>query len=167
PDPTKLHIHPWLTHGAPFHIDLASSTFAPLPLAGGPYWREGTEDFTESAFHPPLMSLQIVHPRLPFWPVELAPSIAGSNSTPMMNISNVLRGLHQGLHKHMGQVDWNSLTEGDQQAVTGAFKARCRAEAVRIGGSPEQLRNWEIKTISEGVRRVDFLQGRTMFKGLV
>ncbi|KAJ7125527.1 hypothetical protein C8R43DRAFT_1030416 [Mycena crocata] len=176
PPPTQKQIHPWLNGDVPssiFFLDLAPTQFAPQRLAtvsppqGTPL--SGAE-IREPAFHPPITSLRILHPRLPFWPVDLElPAELASTpgaQTPI-SLGDVLVALHRALHERIAHADWETLSAPDQAAVTKAFTQRCRAEAVRSGALPAQLRDREVVERNQGVKRVDFLLGKTVFKGVV
>ncbi|KAJ6595230.1 hypothetical protein DFH09DRAFT_1357915 [Mycena vulgaris] len=168
PQPSS-QIHPSLNGDAPsplFHFDLAPRAFLPLRLvrAHPPQSTPlGAADFREPAFHPPRTTLRILHPRLPFWPVDLAPPAPGV----AIALGDVLVAVHRALHARIAPADWAALGAADAEAVTRAFTHRCRAEAVRSGVPPAQLRDKEVAERNEGVRRVDFLLGKTVFKGLV
>jgi hypothetical protein len=160
---------PWLHGHDPspvFHFDLASVAFAPMFLSRSNPPQSSLVDQTEfhkSAFHPALNALRIVHPAMPFWPVDLnLPPWATS-----ISFGDVLVGLHKRMHERITRSDWELLDEEEARAVTTAFTNRCRAEAVRSGVPPGQLHDREVETRNGGVKRVDFLLGKTVFKGLV
>ncbi|KAJ7607135.1 hypothetical protein DFH06DRAFT_1066802 [Mycena polygramma] len=172
-----LQIHPWLNGDAPspiFHFDLAPLQFAPMRLvnANPPQAAPlGVAEIREPAFHPPQTALRILHPRLPFWPIDLAlPSSSPTSPVPPqipISLGDVLVALHRALHERISHADWETLSEEDRQAVTKAFTKRCRAEAVRSRVPPPHLRDREVAARNDGVKRVDFLLGKTVFKGLV
>ncbi|KAJ6521540.1 hypothetical protein DFH09DRAFT_1424835 [Mycena vulgaris] len=171
---TPLQIHPWLNGDAPssfFHFDLAPRMFAPLRLANANPPQSvvvGAAEINEPAFHPPLTSLRILHPRIPFWPVDLTlPADVAAAGPPPISFGDVLVALHHAMHELISHADWETLTAEDEQAVTRAFAHRCRAEAVRSGVPPAHLRDREVAERTLGVKRVDFLLGKTVFKGLV
>ncbi|KAJ7667284.1 hypothetical protein B0H17DRAFT_871225, partial [Mycena rosella] len=111
---------------------------------------------SEPAFHPPLTSLRILHPRIPFWPIDLTlPAELAATAPVPISFGDVLVALHRTLHERIAHADWDGLSKENAEAVTKAFAHRCRAEAVRSGVPPEP-----------GVKRVDFLLGKTVFKGL-
>ncbi|KAJ7183947.1 hypothetical protein C8R46DRAFT_939998 [Mycena filopes] len=174
PAPAAEMVHPWLNADAPspgFFFDLAPVKFAPLrmvsanPPRGGPIT---PSEIRETAFHPPRTSLRILHPRIPFWPVDLALPAALAREAPMTPIAlgDVLVSLHRAMHERIAHADWETLSEADAQAVTLAFTKRCRGEAVRSGAIPAQLRDREVHERNKGVKRVDFLLGKTVFRGL-
>ncbi|KAJ7869967.1 hypothetical protein B0H13DRAFT_2062347 [Mycena leptocephala] len=159
PGPVPLHIHPCLNGDAPppaFHFDLAPTAFLPLrliptyPPSSAPL---NDAELSEPAFYPPLFALRIC--------------IRASPSGPPILFADVLVALHRALHTRITHADWATLSAEDEARVTQAFVARCRAEAVRSGAGPAQLSDGEVAVRSQGVKRVDFLLGRTVFKGLV
>ncbi|KAJ7464050.1 hypothetical protein FB451DRAFT_1370440 [Mycena latifolia] len=171
---TPLQIHPWLNGDTPspvFHFDLAPGQFAPLRMVNANPPQSavlGVAEISEPAFHPPLNALRILHPRIPFWPVDLAlPEELAGAVPPPISLGDVLVALHRSLHERISHADWAALSAEDEQAVTKAFVQRCRAEAVRSGVPPAHLRDREVTERNQGVKRVDFLLGKTVFKGLV
>ncbi|KAJ7653403.1 hypothetical protein B0H17DRAFT_957515, partial [Mycena rosella] len=80
---------------------------------------------------------------------------------------DVLRALHHAMQKCITPADWETLSDAEAQRVQDAFTSRCRAEAVRSGVAPAWLRNSEVAARNAGVKRVDFLLGKTVFGGLV
>ncbi|KAF8142249.1 hypothetical protein K438DRAFT_1442646, partial [Mycena galopus ATCC 62051] len=170
-------VHPFLNGDAPspiFHFDLAPLQFAPIrlinPNVNPPQTAQlSAAEIREVAFDPPLTTVRILHPRIPFWPVDLAlPATAQSPGQGIpISLGDVLVALHRSLHVRISHADWATLAPADAELVTAAFTQRCRAEAVRSGVPRSQLRDREVKEREEGVKRVDFLCGRTAFKGLI
>ncbi|KAJ7907317.1 hypothetical protein B0H13DRAFT_1554692, partial [Mycena leptocephala] len=174
-------IHPWINGEAPspiFHFDLARAECAPSVPIGMERMLDATE-LREPAFHPPINVLRIYHSRMPFWPIDLArtapvradsllihPKVArrielmDDGSATAISLSDILIGLHSAMHTQITQAEWASLDAKDMRAISRAFSKRCRAEAKATGKPPDRTR-------SEGVKRVDFLLGKTVFKGLV
>ncbi|KAJ7451282.1 hypothetical protein B0H11DRAFT_2076377 [Mycena galericulata] len=171
---TALQIHPWLNGDAPspiFHFDLAPAQFAPLRLVNPNPPQTvilSAAEIREPAFHPPLTELRILHPRLPFWPIDLKlPEGIAPGAAPPISLGDVLVAMHRTLHERISHADWATLSGEDELAVTNAYTHRCRAEAVRSRVPPAQLRDREVAERNQGVKRVDFLGGKTVFKGLV
>ncbi|KAJ7893355.1 hypothetical protein B0H14DRAFT_2684712 [Mycena olivaceomarginata] len=169
-----IQVHPWLNGDTPspiFFFDLAPKSFAPqravstTPPQGTLL---GEVEMREPAFHPPLTALRILHPRLPFWPIDLAlpPGVPAAQAPPI-SLGDVLAAIHHALHVKIAPADWATLSSEDQQHVSGTFTQRCRREAVRSKVPQAQLRDRELEERNQGVKRVDFLLGQTVFKGLV
>ncbi|KAJ7214321.1 hypothetical protein GGX14DRAFT_610640 [Mycena pura] len=171
-------IHPWLNGDAPsaaLFFDLAPALFAPRCLAsrpGAPPWHRtlAQPELAAGAFWPPRTTLRILLPRLPFWPIDLAPARAQDPvqaPPPPITLGDVLAALHHALHVRAAAADWGALPPADRAAVSAAFTQRCRAEAMRSGVPAAQLREREAEERQKGMKRVDFLGGMTVFKGLV
>jgi hypothetical protein len=64
------------------------------------------------------------------------------------------------MHTRVTSEEWAFLDEEKQRAVTQAFAARCHAEAKHDYSQEVAIRN-------EGLKRVDCLQGKVFFKGLM
>ncbi|KAJ7890313.1 hypothetical protein B0H13DRAFT_2341045 [Mycena leptocephala] len=84
-----------------------------------------------------------------------------------ITLADVLVALHHALHTRITHADWATLGAEHEARVTQAFAARCRAFAARSGAGPVQLRDREVTVRNQGVKRIDFLLGKTVFKGLV
>ncbi|KAJ7059561.1 hypothetical protein C8F01DRAFT_1144976 [Mycena amicta] len=186
--------HPWIDadfHASPafaavpiFRFDLAPTTFAPECLTSGPgapaVWTNLQKpEHANEAFFPPRFELRIVHPELVWWPVVLKLTQSTKNkeaksskeaetaAQPPITLGDVLSALHHALHRLITPDDWASIPPAQQQAVSAAFTARCRAEALRSGVSPAHLHDREQEERAKGVKRVDFLGGKTWFRGLM
>ncbi|CAK5282497.1 unnamed protein product [Mycena citricolor] len=178
PPPSQDSVHPFLNGDAPspyFFFDLAPARFSPLkmtaPDRGAPL---DAADFAIGAFHPARTDVRILHPDIPFWPVDLRiPDQARqqyqqrNQLLPPIALGDVLVSLHRALHTRIDATDWEMLPRETQARVAAAFTKRCRAEAVRSGAPPAQLRDSEMRVRTDGVKRVDFLLGKTVVKGLV
>ena len=170
----RFFINPWIYASAPrqdFYFDLATTAFAPLRLFGpgaGQSAMLSAEEMREPATHPPLTSLRIVCDLTPKWPIDLEfrqPSSApyspySSNqfpfqqqsSPPPITLADVLVAIHQAMHRRITRVDWEMLSKQEKRAITNAYANRCHLN--------EHER-------SQGVKRVDFLLGRTRMMGLL
>ncbi|KAK7008526.1 hypothetical protein R3P38DRAFT_3280571 [Favolaschia claudopus] len=186
-----MQVHPWLNGDSPspiFFFDLAPTAFAPQRAVTSALSTSQSQnkmhgvglsgvEMRETAFHPPLTKCRILHPQLPFWPIDLAlpedltaAQGQGPQQQPLPPISlgDVLAALHHALHVRIAPADWAALSPSEQANVGGAFTRRCREEAVRaLGGEAAGLREREVEERNKGVKRVDFLLGKTVFKGLV
>ncbi|KAF7325755.1 hypothetical protein MKEN_00426000 [Mycena kentingensis (nom. inval.)] len=170
-------IHPFLNGEAPspdFHFDMAAP-FLPLrrvpnnPAHSMPI---PTPELQIPAFHPPRTALRILHPQLPFWPVDLTPPppptpAHAAAGPPPLSLGDILVALHKSLHTRISHADWATLDPAAEQAVTRAFAARCHNEAAKSGAPMHAMSDVEHAVRSQGVKRVDFLLGRTVLRGLV
>jgi hypothetical protein len=111
--------------------------------------------------------MRIICDVIPQWPIELEytpydirgepvsmPSINGS--VPPISLGDVLYAIHRALHTQITHLDWGRLTLSEEIATARAYTRRCR--------SVPSVAQYEA---SEGVKRVDFLLERYVFKGLV
>ncbi|KAJ7435665.1 hypothetical protein B0H11DRAFT_1755802, partial [Mycena galericulata] len=164
-------LHPWLNGYAPsptFYFDLAPPQFAPQCLVNGNRVLLSPQDMGELAFHPPIAALRIVHPRMPFWPVDLVlPAELATQASRPISLGDILVSLHRTMHQRISAADWYALPAGEVNAVTETFTHRCRMEAIRSAVMPAQLRDREIMERRNGVKRIDFLLRKTVLKGLV
>ncbi|KAJ7936595.1 hypothetical protein B0H13DRAFT_1589479, partial [Mycena leptocephala] len=117
---------------------------------------------SESAFHPPITALRIIHSHIPFWPVDIV-----TEASNPMSVGDVLVTLHRAMHQRISSADWNTLSAVEADAVTKAFNKRCHTEAIWSIVVPAQWRDRTIMERNDGVKRVDFLMGRTIFQGIV
>ncbi|KAF7288200.1 Carbohydrate esterase family 8 protein [Mycena chlorophos] len=183
--------HPWLdaefhAPGAPgsgiFRFDLAVVDFRPECVVNRAGEKEnwkvlGRTEHVNEAFFPPRFGLRIVHPELVWWPVVLrlpdedtSENSKGSSKSdkkrPPITLGDVLASIHHSMHSLITQDDWAALSPAQQSAISTAFTSRCRAEALRSGVGPAQLAEREQEERSKGLKRVDFLCGKTIFRGL-
>ncbi|KAJ7093508.1 hypothetical protein C8R44DRAFT_684926 [Mycena epipterygia] len=165
----ERQIHPWLDGDAPspvFHFDLSPGTFAPLRLVStNPHGALSDADMREPAFHPPLTKLRILFSGVSLWHVDLR--LRETLVQAPIALGDVLVTVHHAMHERITREDWAALSPENERAVTKAFTQRCHAEALRNGVSPGQLREQVKAKRNQGVKRVDFLLGKTVFKGLV
>lgn len=166
----QLYINPWINGSSPrndFYFDLSTTTFTPLRLYGnGQPTILPPEEMREPATHPPLTRLRIICDLIPTWPIhlELPPtpySPYNSNqfayqqpspSSPPITLMDVLVAVHQAMHSRITHIDWAKVSKKEQREITRAYTVRC-------GGSEHER--------AQGVKRVDFLLGRTRMIGLV
>ncbi|RDB26895.1 hypothetical protein Hypma_005171 [Hypsizygus marmoreus] len=172
---SQFHINPWLNAESPrsdFFFDLAPTSFSPTRLyAPGQSALFATEEMQQPATHPPLTALRIVCDMIPQWPIELALSdyvvnaamspnpyygVGGSYTPPPISLADVLVAIHRAMHKKISHADWAKLDRHEEIAVSTAYTQRCKA----VGSTAEHER-------AQGVKRVDFLLGRTRMRGLV
>lgn len=124
-------------------------------------------ELSQPAFHPPLTVLRILHPRLPFWPIDLQLPEDFAGEKPPISVGDVLVAVHRACHTRISQVDWDSLNTADEVAVTKAFALRCRTEAMNSSVSQMHRKDREVAERNQGVKRVDFLMEKTVLKGFM
>ncbi|KAJ7131228.1 hypothetical protein C8R44DRAFT_613319, partial [Mycena epipterygia] len=172
--PTPVKIHPLLNGYAPsLHFDLAPSTLAPQRLVSSSLAHLqctplSATEMHEYAFHPAWRSLRILHARLPFFPIDLGPPADLPHSrASLISVGDILREMHRALHLRITAADWTTLEEKEREKVTMVFTLRCREEARRSGVPLAMVRDRADAERAKGVKRVDFLLGKTLFKGFV
>nr|GAT45116.1 predicted protein [Mycena chlorophos] len=179
PEAIPQQIHPFLNGDAPspdFHFDLSNNRFLPLrraphnPAQSMPL---GAAELALPAFHPPRAAIRIIHPMLPFWPIDVTPAAPpppanpyAPAAAPNITLADVLISLHRSLHARITPADWATLSPEQQQVVAHAFAVRCHQEAARSGAPLASLRDVEMSVRGYGVKRVDFLRGNTKLRGL-
>jgi hypothetical protein len=126
------------------------------------------EEMREPATHPSLTRLRIICDLIPNWPIDLEfrqPSPAPYSPyspnqfayqqpppPPPISLGDILVAIHQAMHRRITQVDFDKLRRQDSRAITQAYYMRC--------GMSEYEK-------AQGVKRIDFLLGRTKMVGLV
>jgi hypothetical protein len=122
------------------------------------------EQLQEPATHPTLTRMRIISDIIPHWPIDLQFRQPGTvpyspyapfqaqPALPPIRLTDVLVAIHQAMHRRITQTDWENLGKPQQRAITKAYLARC-------GMSGHER--------AQGVKRVDFLLGRTRVLGLV
>ncbi|RXW17896.1 hypothetical protein EST38_g7969 [Candolleomyces aberdarensis] len=164
---SQVYIHPWLNGEAPrpdFIFNLASPTFAPMRIVGprGETALLGPEELSQPATYPYIHKLTVTHDKIPQWPVELVyhpptPNMTTFDNMPPISVGDVLLAIHKEMQKGITHHDWAGLSTREETEVARAFQRRCKA----VGPQGQmQLR-------SMGVKRVDYLLDKMMFRGLV
>lgn len=149
PEPGHMQIHYLLAYtphaDIPVFFDLSLNTKEVI----GHFLHH---EFLEAATNPPLPSLAIHCPLLA-WEITVAP-LNGDYVT----VNDVLHCLYRHLRLAVTPEEYEALATGlVREAVNSAYRARC----ARI--EDPQKRATEK---GKGVKRIDFLQGRNVFKGL-
>jgi len=145
-------LHPLLlykTPNPPILHDLRENPLAPdtveFPLLQR---RHNDLDFAQLATHPPTHTLRLYHPRLP-WYIDINQSHPNG-----VTVFDILTQMYEQLMQQItGRHYWNEdLEDVDRARLGTAFQERC---------------NGDRGLIAAGVRRVDFLERRLLFEGLV
>jgi len=76
---------------------------------------------------------------------------------PPISLGDVLVAVHMHMQRQISHADWGKLTQKEMVSVGRAYTERCRVAAQ---GTAEH-------ELAQGVKRVDFLLGRTKMVGLV
>jgi hypothetical protein len=177
----KVMLHPFLDgkNARPdFYFDLSSPIFNPQRrYPNGQLASIPDKELDEPATHPGIRKMNIVGEGIPQWPIDLhaEPSpISGlglggvpswvtpesdPDNVPPISLRDVLEATWNVLQTQISHMDWAKLNKGEEHAVSRAYTRRCKAsEAVAPGEAENQA--------SLGVKKVDFLLDRFMFRGL-
>ncbi|KAJ6554593.1 hypothetical protein B0H19DRAFT_948682 [Mycena capillaripes] len=112
-----------------------------------------TPSFLDPATYPPLPALTVLCPHIS-WPIAVAPS----QPAGFVSVLDVFMSVHTSLRLCVGRSEYDTLPSGDaRRRVDDAYFTRCRLVA-----DVEERRIEALK----GVKRVDFLAGKTRFLGL-
>ncbi|KAJ7764150.1 hypothetical protein DFH07DRAFT_882261 [Mycena maculata] len=112
-----------------------------------------TPSFLDPATYPPMPALTLRCRHID-WPISVAPSQPGGCVT----VLDVLAAVYAGLRPAVARAEYDALPSGGaREKVDAAYFARCRLVAGGNAREAEALK---------GVKRVDFLAGRTRFMGL-
>ncbi|KAI0072977.1 hypothetical protein K474DRAFT_1667136 [Panus rudis PR-1116 ss-1] len=98
------------------------------------------------------------------WKVVLEPpenrshflSLPRATTTEPITVGDILVAIHKMLHTRISHRDWVKLSRTDEVEVARAYSRRCRTFP-----SVEQYDAYQ------GVRRVDYLKEKFIFKGLI
>lgn len=169
---SRLVLHPLInaeTGHIPIHLDLSTSTFTPMRIIGpgGQTTFLSQEECSQPATHPPVTQMRVVCDLIPQWPIDFVlsssrPSTpfgtpgAGATGAAPITIGDVLVLIHKTLQSRISHLDWARLSHSEETAIARAYTRRCK-NAASIGHHELQ----------QGVKRVDFLLDRFMFRGLV
>ncbi|KAF7976652.1 hypothetical protein HWV62_5981 [Athelia sp. TMB] len=165
----SLHMHPLLAatrlHNAPISYDILYTPSTRTILDRNTHLAVPSHTLAQPATDPPTsVSARIVLRSDKFpWPVVVGPSsqsgsrfyLGGSEKSSRAAITNLdlLYALHTTLLTRVTPAEWEALGRGSraQRKVTEAYEKRCK----RMGGG------WE-----GGVRRIDWLHGKTRLVGI-
>ncbi|KAF8205864.1 hypothetical protein K438DRAFT_1715062 [Mycena galopus ATCC 62051] len=112
-----------------------------------------TPHFLNSATYPPLPALTVLCRHIA-WPISVSPS----QPTGFVSVLDVFTSVYTSLRLAVWPAEYDALPSGDvRQSVDNAYFMRC------TGLVDEEERRTEAL---KGVKRVDFLAGKTSFLGL-
>lgn len=104
------------------------------------------------ATYPTSNSMMVVCDQLP-WALRIDPIRNGS----YISVSDVLLGLHHSLRKNVKQDEFDTLSLQRRKVVSLAYQERCDALYNSVRYKVE---------LSNGLKRIDFLTGRSKFSGI-
>jgi len=163
-----VSFHPWLDGQTfielPLSFDLARNAFQPLlPDVTGrsSYTRPSRGQLEEYATDPAVRRMTILCDAIPQWPILVGARESDGrplSGTGLVTVQDVLLAIFNSMRTQINHAEWTRLSFEDQRAVTREFGRRCQAGSSPLHQDMEH---------SQGVRRVDFLRGRHVFKGLI
>lgn len=128
----------------------------------------GQDELRQQATHPGVTRMTITCDLIPDWPVVLEPQrdpgyrsdylsvpSTSSQSVQPITVADVLIAIHRMLQKQITHRDWVKLSHDESTAIAKAYTRRCRTFS-----SAEKFE------ASQGVRRIDYLKDKYVFKGL-
>ncbi|KAF9232434.1 hypothetical protein BU15DRAFT_55039 [Melanogaster broomeanus] len=140
------------------YFDLASPSFSPLWIGPGQTAPITPDELREPAVDPSITRMRISHDAIPDWPVVIQyPDNCTANITPFhITLGEVLYLIHSSLHTQITHQDWARLSMSEETAIARAYTRRCKSVP---STAKEQA--------SQGVRRIDYLRGKHIFRGLI
>ena len=105
---------------------------------------------SEPAIYPATPSIILLTDALPW-------SITVTTKSTFVTLYDVLQALHSSLRLQVTKVEWASLSRASQAVISASFHKR-------VDGFPDRIKRE--KQLGKGVRRLDFLVGRTRLFGI-
>jgi hypothetical protein len=149
----SVAMNPLLAPGPTIVYDL---TLDPLSITSLTGQRLSSRALAEPATHPPLHALTLTCRALP-WAIPVAS--ASNKPDSFVSVADVLHALSRALRQPISPTEYAQLlSPTEQRRVNEAFERRYR----RLASDPPAYQVEKLK----GVKRVDFLMGKTRFLGL-
>ena len=104
----------------------------------------------EPAIHPASSTITLLTEALPW-------SVTVTAKSTYVTLFDVLQALHSSLRRQVTKVEWASLSRASQAVIATSFHKR-------VDGFSDPVKRG--KQLGKGVRRLDFLVGRTRFFGI-
>ena len=161
PATPQLAIHPYLDGSAPrgdIFFDLTAPSFAPMRrLSNNQYIFITHEELSQVATEPPIHATQLRSDLIPSWPIDIVYNTMDRYSAipPPLKVGDILSAIYRALNMRISASTWEQLHPQEAGMVTRAFTTRCRS-----------MGHMEMAVRSDGVKRVDFLQGKRWFRGI-
>ncbi|KAJ2915791.1 hypothetical protein MD484_g4639, partial [Candolleomyces efflorescens] len=150
----KLKIHPYLESSSSRHPAIVYDLLDPPSQASRHHHTLSPSALSDPATSPPTQMLTIQFPNLPgSWELR----ITGSSSRGYVTLGDVLERIYGDLRQSITQREWESLRRSEQARTREAYEnryRRYRTQAVYL------------KEKAGGMKRIDFLLGKTKFLGL-
>jgi hypothetical protein len=185
PAPPKEIIHPFLDGKNPhseFYFDLSAPSFNPQRRhKDGRLAPITDKELDEVATYPGIRKMSITGESIPQWPIQLNPQpqsapspimglglevpawanppLSTDDSMPPITLRDVLESIYLVLQTQITQLEWAKLSKTEEHAVGRAYTRRCKAAAA-VSHEEAELQ------ADTGVKKVDFLLDKFMFRGL-
>ena len=161
------HIHPAITYtGLPpcLFFDLAfppsyllvpdspflGSDCSSTPSSSGSIESVNLLPLSEPAIYPATSTITLLADALPW-------SVTVTTKSTFITIFDVLQALHSSLRHQVTKAEWASLSRASRDVIAASFHKR-------VDGFSDRIKRE--KQLGKGVRRLDFLVGRTRFFGI-
>lgn len=161
--PVELKYHPWLDGRAPrddLWFDLSMGIYSPRRMTrvdqmGMPGMAQipiTADELAAAATYPSVAGMRIVFDALPQFPIDVTLRQPG----PGLTVGDVLQTIYAQMQHPIEQHDFDELSEEMKRRVSKAYSQRCHV----LGASAQEERG-------KGVKRVDLLLGKVVFRGLL
>ena len=161
---SKPQIHPAITYtGAPPYLcfDLAyPPSYLLIPDSPAGSDRSSASSRSSDSVNLTLLSEQATYPAAPSITLltEALPwAITVTAKSTFVTVYDVLQALHSSLRHQVTKAEWASLSRASQDVIAASFHKR-------VGEFSDRLKRE--KQLGKGVRRLDFLVGRTRLYGI-
>ncbi|KAI6045284.1 hypothetical protein EDC04DRAFT_2889065 [Pisolithus marmoratus] len=141
------------------YFDLSSPTFSPMrAFSSGQFVLISAGELSQAATDPPVTRMRIIHDAVPQWPIDIELRYHDyiEGATPPITVGDVLYMIHHSLRRQISHADWAMLSSWKRMAVARAYTRR-------YSSVPQMAQMEAVR----GVRRVDYLRDRHIFRGLV
>ncbi|KAJ2922951.1 hypothetical protein H1R20_g14141, partial [Candolleomyces eurysporus] len=151
---TKLKIHPYLESSSSRNPVIVYDLLDPPSQASRHHFALSSSVLAEPATKPPTQMLTIQFPHLPeSWELR----ITGSSPMGYVTLGDVLDRIHGDLRQNISQREWERMRSSEQAKTREAYENRYRRY---------RSRSMYLQEKAGGMKRVDFLLGKTRFLGL-
>ncbi|TCD59970.1 hypothetical protein EIP91_010960 [Steccherinum ochraceum] len=151
-------------------FDLSLHAFNPLRISSYGHTTGTTltlDELSQQATHPGVTRMEIICDTISQWPIILepqqdrpssgylsVPSSSAANFGPI-TVGDILVAIHRVLQTQISHRDWVQLSDSQETAIARAYTRRCRTFP-----SAEEFES------RQGVRKVDYLLDKFVFRGL-